>query len=51
MTNKKNLNFSKKRTITIIAPTVGNRTVIIPAENRTVFIRPVRKDNVVYITN
>ena len=44
-------NFSRYRTVTIIAPTIGNRTVIIPSENRTVFIRPVRKDNVVYITN
>ena len=44
-------NFSRYRTVTIIAPTIGNRTVIIPAENRTVVVRPVRTDNVVYITN
>jgi len=44
-------NYSRYRTITIIAPTIGNRTVIIPAENRTVVIRPVRTDNVVYILN
>ena len=45
-------NFSRYRTVVII-PNVSrvNRTVIIPAENRTVFVRPVRKDNVVYITN
>ena len=44
-------NYSRYRTVTIIAPTIGNRTVIIPAENRTVVVRPVRTDNVVYITN
>ena len=44
-------NYSRYRTVTIIAPTIGNRTVIIPAENRTVVIRPVRTDNVVYILN
>ena len=44
-------NFSRYRTVTIIAPTIGNRTVIIPAENRTVVVRPVRRNNVVYITN
>ena len=44
-------NYSRYRTVTIIAPTIGTRTVIIPAENRTVVIRPVRTDNVVYITN
>jgi hypothetical protein len=44
-------NFSRGRTVTIIAPTIGNRTVYIAAENRTVVIRPVRRDNVVYITN
>ena len=43
--------FSRGRTVTIIAPTIGNRTVYIAAENRTVVIRPVRSDNVVYITN
>ena len=45
-------NFSRYRTVTII-PNASrlNRTVIIPAENRTVVVRPVRKDNVVYITN
>ena len=45
-------NFSRYRTVTII-PNVSrvNRTVIIPAENRTVVVRPVRKNNVVYITN
>ena len=45
-------NFSRYRTV-VILPTVGrlNRTVIIPAENRTVVIRPVRRDNVVYILN
>jgi len=44
-------NFSRERTVTIIAPTIGNRTVYIPAENRTVTISPVRTDNVVYILN
>jgi len=44
-------NFSRGRTVTIIAPTIGNRTVYIPAENRTVTISPVRTDNVVYILN
>ena len=44
-------NYSRYRTVTIIAPTIGTRTVIIPAENRTVVIRPVRTDNVVYILN
>ena len=45
-------NFSRERTVTIIAaPTIGNRTVYIPAENRTVTISPVRTDNVVYIIN
>ena len=44
-------NYSRYRTVTIIAPTIGTRTVIIPAENRTVVVRPVRRDNVVYITN
>ena len=44
-------NFSRERTVTIIAPTIGTRTVYIPAENRTVVIRPVRRDNVVYILN
>ena len=44
-------NYSRYRTVTIIAPTIGTRTVIIPAENRTVVVRPVRTDNVVYITN
>ena len=44
-------NFSRYRTVTIIAPTIGNRTAIIPAENRTVVVRPVRRNNVVYITN
>ena len=43
--------FSRGRTVVIIAPTIGNRTVYIAAENRTVVIRPVRRDNVVYITN
>ena len=45
-------NFSRYRTVTII-PNVTrvNRTVIIPAESRTVVVRPVRRDNVVYITN
>jgi len=42
-------NFSRYRTITIIAPTVGNRTVVVNAENRTVVVRPVRRNNVVYI--
>ena len=46
------LNFSRERTVTIIpATTIGNRTVYIPAENRTVTISPVRRDNVVYILN
>jgi len=44
-------NFSRERMVTIIAPTIGNRTVYIPAENRTVTISPVRRDNVVYILN
>ena len=45
-------NFSRERTVTIIpATTIGNRTVYIPAENRTVTISPVRTDNVVYIIN
>ena len=44
-------NFSRGRTVTIIAPTIGTRTVYIAAENRTVVIRPVRTDNVVYILN
>ena len=44
-------NFSRGRTVTIIAPTIGSRTVYIPAENRTVTISPVRTDNVVYILN
>jgi len=45
-------NFSRERTVTIIpATTIGNRTVYIPAENRTVTISPVRTDNVVYILN
>ena len=44
-------NFSRERSVTIIAPTIGTRTVYIPAENRTVVIRPVRRDNVVYILN
>ena len=45
-------NFSRYRTV-VITPNVSrvNRTVIIPAENRTVVIRPVRRDNVVYITS
>ena len=45
-------NFSRYRTV-VILPSVSrlNRTVIIPAENRTVVIRPVRRDNVVYILN
>ena len=43
--------FSRYRTVTIIAPTIGTRTVYIAAENRTVVIRPVRTDNVVYITS
>ena len=45
-------NFSRYRTVTII-PNVTrlNRTVIIPSENRTVVVRPVRRNNVVYITN
>ena len=43
------LTFSRERTVTIIAPTIGNRTVYIPAENRTVVVRPVDRDNVVYI--
>ena len=43
--------YSRGRTVTIIAPTIGNRTVYIAAENRTVVIRPVRRDNVVYITS
>ena len=43
--------FNRGRTVVIIAPTIGNRTVYIAAENRTVVIRPVRRDNVVYITN
>ena len=43
--------FSRGRTVTIIAPTIGNRTVYIAAENRTVVIRPVDRDNVVYITS
>ena len=42
-------NFSRYRTVTIIAPTIGNRTVVITAENRTVVVRPVRRNNVVYI--
>ena len=44
-------NYSRYRTVTIIAPTIGTRTVYIAAENRTVVIRPVRTDNVVYILN
>ena len=44
-------NFNRGRTVVIIAPTIGNRTVYIPAENRTVTISPVRTDNVVYILN
>ena len=44
-------NYSRYRTVTIISPTIGNRTVIIPAENRTVVVRPVRRNNVVYITS
>ena len=43
--------FNRGRTVVIIAPTIGNRTVYIAAENRTVVIRPVRRDNVVYITS
>ena len=43
--------FSRGRTVTIIAPTIGTRTVYIAAENRTVVIRPVDRDNVVYITS
>ena len=43
--------FSRGRTVTIIAPTIGTRTVYIAAENRTVVIRPIDRDNVVYITN
>ena len=45
-------NFSRYRTV-VITPNVSrvNRTVVIPAESRTVVVRPVRKDNVVYITN
>ena len=45
-------NFSRYRTVTILpSSTVGNRTIIIPAENRTVVVRPVRRNNVVYIIN
>ena len=44
-------NFNRVRTVTIIAPTIGSRTVYIPAENRTITISPVRTDNVVYILN
>ena len=43
--------FSRGRTVTIIAPTIGTRTVYIAAENRTVVIRPIDRDNVVYITS
>lgn len=45
-------NFSRYRTV-VITPNVSrvNRTVVIPAESRTVVVRPVRKDNVVYIMN
>ena len=43
--------FSRGRTVTIIAPTIGNRTVYVTAENRTVVIRPIDRDNVVYITS
>ena len=44
--------FSRGRTVVII-PNVSraNRTVYVTAENRTVVIRPVRRDNVVYITS
>ena len=43
--------FNRGRTVVIIAPTIGTRTVYVNPENRTVVIRPVRRDNVVYITN
>ena len=43
--------FNRGRTVVIIAPTIGNRTVYVAAENRTVVIRPVRRNNVVYITS
>ena len=43
--------FNRGRTVVIIAPTIGTRTVYVAAENRTVVIRPVRRNNVVYITS
>ena len=44
-------NFNRGRTVVIIAPTIGNRTIYVAAENRTIVISPVRTDNVVYILN
>ena len=44
-------NFDRSRAVVILPFPVGNRTVVVRAENRTVVIPPVNRNNVVYITN